>query len=117
MRAGSSFVKVPTPIDKHLPCRLGHAALFGMSTGNTSPLLLPPYQGSVVRVSALDGGRIVLPASLAVQPPIRGHELLDLPALCFLVQNDKIGKKVMFDLGIMKAWKTKLGPVCESHLL
>ncbi|KAI0292383.1 hypothetical protein BC826DRAFT_1105488 [Russula brevipes] len=85
---------------------------------DTSPLLLPPYQGSVVRVSALDGGRIVVPASFAVQPPIRGHELLDLPALCFLVQNDKTGKKVMFDLGIMKAWKTKLGPnllgLCEA---
>jgi hypothetical protein len=80
---------------------------------NTSPLVLPPYKGSTVRVSALDGGRIALPAKFLIEPSILGQDILDVPAFCFLVENDQVGKKIMFDLGIMKAWETKLGPTSE----
>ncbi|KAI9448920.1 hypothetical protein F5148DRAFT_987866 [Russula earlei] len=81
---------------------------------NPSSLVLPPYKGSIVRVSALDDGRIALPAKFLIQPPMFGHDILDIPAFCFLGENDQAGKKVMFDLGIVKAWSTKIGPTRES---
>jgi hypothetical protein len=84
---------------------------------NTSPLVLPPYKGSTVRASALDGGRIAVPAKILVEPSILGQDIIDAPAFCFLVENDQAEKKIMFDLGIMKAWETKLGPKSEMFCL
>lgn len=77
---------------------------------NTPPLVFPPYKGSTVRVSALDGGRIGTPAKFLIESSILGQDYLDVPSFCFLVENDQAGKKIMFDLGIMKAWETKFGP-------
>jgi hypothetical protein len=84
---------------------------------HTSSLVLPPYKGSTVRVSALQGGRVALPAKFLVEPSILGQDILDVPAFCFLVENDQAGKKIMFDLGLMKAWETKVGPKCEMFCL
>jgi hypothetical protein len=42
--------------------------------------------------------------------------MLDIPCYSFLVENKKLGKKVLYDLGIMKAWKEKLPPSRESSL-
>ena len=38
---------------------------------------------------------------------------MDLPAYSFLVENETAGKKVLYDLGFMKAWKEKLPPLSE----
>jgi hypothetical protein len=73
-----------------------------------SPLSLPAYRGSTVRVSALFVGNMSVPASLLLQTPISGHDNLDLPLYSFLVENEKADKRVLFDLGLMKAWKEKI---------
>ncbi|KAI9436214.1 beta-lactamase-like protein [Lactarius indigo] len=71
------------------------------------PLSLPAYRDSTVRVSALYVGNVSMPTSFAIQKPISGHDTLDWPLYSFLIENEKAGKKVLFDLGLMKAWKEK----------
>ncbi|KAF8267290.1 beta-lactamase-like protein [Lactarius quietus] len=77
-------------------------------TDITSSLSLPASKGSTVRVSVMNVGSLVVPSSAMVQPQIHGHEAMKLPFYSFLVENEKVGKKVLFDLGIMKTWKEKL---------
>ena len=80
----------------------------------TPPLSLPKFEGSTVRVSALNAGGLVLPSVALVQPHIHGHEMIEAPIYSFLVENGRVGKKVLFDLGMMKTWKEKL-PQCTSR--
>lgn len=75
-----------------------------------SSISLPAFKGSTVRVSVLNVGSLVMPSSAFVQPHILGHEIMDMPIYCFLIENERVGKKVLFDLGIMKNWKEKLPP-------
>jgi len=35
---------------------------------------------------------------------------MEMPIYTFLVENESVGKKLLFDLGMMKAWKEKLPP-------
>ena len=39
---------------------------------------------------------------------------MNISLYSFLVENEVAGKKVLFDLGFMKAWKEKLPPLGES---
>jgi hypothetical protein len=82
----------------------------------STELTLPAYQGSTVKLSLLDGGILGVPLHSLVPQPIRGHNMWDFPCHSFLVENVKLGKKVLFDLGMMKAWKEKLPPVCECDI-
>ncbi|KAH8992211.1 hypothetical protein EDB92DRAFT_592608 [Lactarius akahatsu] len=74
----------------------------------TSPLPLPAFKGSTVRVSVMDTGHLVAPSAIFVQSPRPGHGMVDVPTYSLLVENERVGKKVLFELGIMKAWKEKL---------
>lgn len=86
---------------------------FDMS--NITPSLgLPAFKGSTVRTSILNAGALVMPSSALVQPQISGHEIIEAPIYSFLVENERMGKKVLFDLGMMKSWKEKL-PQCTSR--
>ena len=40
--------------------------------------------------------------------------MIEAPIYSFLVENERVGKKVLFDLGMMKTWKEKL-PQCTSR--
>ncbi|KAH8977398.1 hypothetical protein EDB86DRAFT_3055543 [Lactarius hatsudake] len=81
----------------------------------TSPLPLPVFKGSTVRVSLMNTGHLVTPSTIFVQSPRPGHDTADVPVYSFLVENERVGKKVLFELGIMKAWKEKL-PHCTSPI-
>jgi hypothetical protein len=81
---------------------------FKVSGAMSSALRLPASKGATVDVSVLNGGRIALPAAFLIHKPVPGHDLFDAPCYSFLVENKKLGKRVLYDLGIMKAWKQKL---------
>jgi len=81
-----------------------------MSFANLS---LPAFNGSTARVSILKGGRIVVSTAYFVQKQIPGHDLIDAPCYSFLIENEQLGKKVLYDLGIMKAWKEKQPPASK----
>ena len=74
---------------------------------------LPAFKGSIVRVSILNVGTMVGPSFTLVQQQLPGHDIIVAPIYSFLVENEREGKKVLFELGIMKAWKEKL-PHCTS---
>jgi hypothetical protein len=72
---------------------------------------IPISTGSTVDVSIIHGGRTTVPTAYVVKKQIPGHELLDMPCYSFLIENKQNGKKILFDLGLMKAWKEKLPPI------
>jgi len=73
-------------------------------------LTLPAFKGSTVEVSILHGGRITLSAAHVIHNPIPGHDVYDIPCYSFLIENKKLDKRVLYDLGIMKDWKQKQPP-------
>jgi len=97
-----------------LPRSLVLSTVFEMSATSSPSIQLPAYKGSTVRVSILFAGSAVLPTAMLVQPPIAGHDTMDTSLYSFLVENEVAGKKMLFDLGFMKAWKEKLPPLRES---
>ncbi|KAI0265701.1 metallo-beta-lactamase superfamily protein [Gloeopeniophorella convolvens] len=80
-------------------------------------LVLPAVQGTTIRVSILNAGRIVIPKKIVVQPPMPGHDILDVPAYSFLIENDRVGQKLLFDLGVMKTLYDKSSPKCTPARL
>jgi hypothetical protein len=79
----------------------------------SSSVQLPASKGFTVRVSILLAGRIVAPAAMIVQPPIAGHDIMDITIYSFLIESEAAGKKMLYDLGIMKAWEEKQPPHSE----
>lgn len=66
---------------------------------------IPP--GAAVRVQVIDiGARIQAPVGLFMGPPISRHEVLSLPALSFLVEQARSGRKILFDLSLRKDWQS-----------
>ena len=47
---------------------------------------------------------IVVRAKDILQPVQKGHENLNMPTFSFLVENKKLGKTILFDLGARKDW-------------
>jgi glyoxylase-like metal-dependent hydrolase (beta-lactamase superfamily II) len=47
---------------------------------------------------------IVVPAWAFVQPVQKGHETMNMPTFAFLIENKKLDKRFMFDLGCRKDW-------------
>ncbi|GLA63284.1 hypothetical protein AtubIFM55763_009763 [Aspergillus tubingensis] len=72
--------------------------------------LLPYDMGTIVEVSVIHAGRTTVPTAYVVDRPIAGHSVLDMPCYSFLIENRRLNKKVLFDLGIRKNWKEKLPP-------
>ncbi|KAH8924719.1 Metallo-hydrolase/oxidoreductase [Atractiella rhizophila] len=83
---------------------------------SSDTLSLPAFRGTNVRVSLIHGGRTTVPTAYVVTRQITGHDILDIPCFSFLVENERIGKKVLFDLGLMKAWKEKQPPAILGQI-
>ena len=65
-----------------------------------------PYSSCTVTVKIIDTGcRIHLPPTLFVAPQIHGHDDLACPAYSFSIENERLGRKVIFDLGVKKEWE------------
>lgn len=70
-----------------------------------APSLNLPKSDSIVEVHIINTTcDIVVPADAFVQPVLKGHETLNLPTFAFLVENKKLGKTILFDLGCRKDW-------------
>jgi len=80
-----------------------------------SSLTLPTFKGSLVQVSILHGGYLHGSTRFFTETLIPGHDSWVAPAHSFLIENKSQGKKVLFDLGVMKAWKEKQPPASESY--
>lgn len=69
--------------------------------------LLPTSNDSIVTVSLLHCGSMTVDTKFFFHKPIPGHDATTIPFFSFLIENKKLAKKVLFDLGLMKAWKEK----------
>ena len=79
------------------------------------PFLNLPKSGSTVEVSIINTTTdIVVPAKAFVEPVQNGHEYMNMPTFAFLVENKKLGKTIMFDLGCRKDWWNHTPASCDS---
>lgn len=63
----------------------------------------PPQTGNTVRVRMIDTKSIMsLHAFSFVKPVMPGHERMSVTTVAFLIENERLGKKAMFDLGTRK---------------
>lgn len=59
----------------------------------------PPPSNSTVRVRMIDTTSVMsLDASSFVKPVMPGHEIMSVITVAFLIENERLGKKAMFDL-------------------
>lgn len=67
--------------------------------------LTAPPSTHTVRVRLIkDIGLMSLPAALLIDPVAEGHEVLNGADTAFLIENESLGKKAVFDLGTRKDW-------------
>ncbi|KAF2111506.1 beta-lactamase-like protein [Lophiotrema nucula] len=65
-----------------------------------------PPSSNTVTVRVIDTTtRIRMPVGTMFDPPIKGHTRLASPSYSFLIENEHLGGKVLFDLGTQKLWK------------
>ncbi|KAK5249314.1 hypothetical protein LTS03_002339 [Exophiala xenobiotica] len=80
------------------------------------PILDLPISEQTVRVRMIDPGAVMtVKAESFIKPVHKGHELLNLTCVAFLIEHDPSGKKVMFDLGVRKDY-WNLAPVIQKRL-
>ncbi|KAL7917412.1 hypothetical protein ACQKWADRAFT_325766 [Trichoderma austrokoningii] len=67
--------------------------------------LTAPPSKHTVRVRLIkDLGVMSIPAALLIEPVVKGHEVFNGPDTAFLIENETLGKKAVFDLGVRKDW-------------
>ncbi|KAL9485404.1 LOW QUALITY PROTEIN: hypothetical protein ACSS6W_004193 [Trichoderma asperelloides] len=67
--------------------------------------LTAPPSTHTVRVRLIkDVGIMSLPSALLLDPVAEGHEILNGADTAYLIENENLGKKAVFDLGIRKDW-------------
>ncbi|KAL7906627.1 beta-lactamase-like protein [Trichoderma velutinum] len=74
-----------------------------------------PPSVNTVRVRIIDAtGNLAVPAGIFLEPAVKGHELLNGTTCCFLIENEHLGRKAVFDLGLRKDWWNLAPKVRES---
>ena len=82
-------------------------------TATTSNVELP-VSPNTVTVRVIDSTtRIHMPVGTMFEPPIKGHNRLTSPSYSFLIENESLGSKVLFDLGTRKDWREALPGIVE----
>ena len=87
-----------------------------MSPGETArvPPLEVPSSSNTVTLRVIDTTlRIHMPVGTMFDPPIKGHDTLASPSYSFLVENERLGRKVLFDLGVQREWEEQAPSVVE----
>ena len=78
------------------------------------PVDVPP-SNNTVSVKIIDPGcRIHVSPGALLTPHIYGHDDLAAPAYCFLIENEQLGRKIIFDLGLKKEWEKLPTPLVDG---
>ncbi|RFU76633.1 metallo-beta-lactamase superfamily [Trichoderma arundinaceum] len=78
--------------------------------------LKAPSSENVVRVRLIDNtGNLCIPSDRFLEPSVKGQELLNAVGTCYLIENVRLQKKAVFDLGLRKDW-WNLAPRARSSL-
>ncbi|KAK4060778.1 uncharacterized protein Triagg1_10621 [Trichoderma aggressivum f. europaeum] len=72
---------------------------------NNPKWLSAPSSAQTVTVRLIEEvGMMTLPSALFLDPVCEGHEVMNGADLVFLIENKKLGKMAVFDLGVRKDW-------------
>lgn len=79
------------------------AATSGTQFCGMQQLHPPPKSTNTVKVRMIDTTCVLkLYAEAFLKPVMPGHEIMTVTDVCFLIENPRLGKKAMFDLGVRK---------------
>lgn len=79
------------------------AATSGTQLCGMQQLNPPPKSTNTVKVRMIDTTCVLkLYAEAFLKPVMPGHEIMTVIDVCFLIENPRLGKKAMFDLGVRK---------------
>jgi len=68
-----------------------------------SPIQSIPRSTSIINIRAINAtADLLCSAEGFVKPIVKGYEDRNLPTMCFLLENKKLGKTVLFDCGSRK---------------
>ncbi|KAL8883482.1 MAG: hypothetical protein Q9215_008207, partial [Flavoplaca cf. flavocitrina] len=75
-----------------------------------------PESASTVDISIIDTTSRIrgIQTELFMEPKIKGHDIIDCPAYSFLIENEKSGQKILFDLGVRKDWENLAPKISNS---
>ncbi|KAL8898822.1 MAG: hypothetical protein Q9192_001885 [Flavoplaca navasiana] len=76
----------------------------------------PPYQGSCVKVSVINGAKSHMLARMLVHPAPESKRYLNLAGYSFLIESRNRDRKVLFDLAFMKDLEARMPPVLKAFL-
>lgn len=83
-------------------------------TPEKAPSLCIPAGTNTCTVSMIDTTcSLTVPADTLVEPPIKGHELMNFPTYAFHIQHDDSGRQLLFDLGCRKDFWNLPAPIAE----
>jgi len=78
------------------------------------PQLEIPTFSNTVMVRIIDTTtRLHMPVGTMFEPPMKGHTTLASPSYSFLIENERLGSKVLFDLGVQRNWQDQAPSVVE----
>ncbi|KAJ8116189.1 hypothetical protein OPT61_g2342 [Boeremia exigua] len=79
-----------------------------------APLVEIPLSEHTCTLSIIDTTCVLtVPAETLVEPPIRGHELMNFPTFSFLIRNSSSRKQILFDLGCKKDFWNLPQPIAD----
>jgi hypothetical protein len=73
--------------------------------GQIPPIEIPA-SSNIVTVRVIDTTtRLHMPVGTMFDPPIKGHTTLASPSYSFLIENERLERKVLYDLGTQRKWQ------------
>ena len=90
-----------------------------MASPTSSHMLEAPTSSSIVRVQMIDTtSTMTIRSESFVKPVVKGHELINVTDVAFLIEHKDTGRRVLFDAGARKDYwnmpeviQTRLGDV------
>lgn len=85
-----------------------------MSSSPLVPKIEIPPASNTVTVRVIDTTTcIYMPVGNMFEPAIKGHTRLASPSYSFLIENESLGIKLLFDLGTQKKWREQAPAVVK----
>lgn len=81
----------------------------------SSPQIQIPASTQTVTVRVIDTTlRIHMPVGTMFDPLIKGHTKLASPSFSFLIEHEKSGRKILYDLGVQKNWEDQAPEIVDQ---
>ena len=73
-----------------------------------------PASSNIVTIRVIDTTtRLHMSVGTMFDPPVKGHVKLASPSYLFLIEHERLGSKILFDLGVQKQWQDQAPVVVD----